>query len=147
MAHFITSYDRDFAGFGAVSALFRDMDRWLRESDTAQETSAGWPAIHARNEATGYELTVDVAGLTEKDVRLDVHRGVLTLSGERKLSVPDGFKSVRRERSAARFSRSVQLPEDVNPDTVEASMRDGVLSIRLPKRAGVEPKRIQISTH
>jgi HSP20 family protein len=147
MAYFITPYDRELPGFAGFSAIFRDMDRLIREADTSVEQAGSWPRIQARNEASGYELSVDLPGLTEKDVQLDVHRGVLTLSGERKLSVPEGYQSVRRERGAARFSRSVQLPDDVNAEAVEAKMRDGILKIRLPKRPDVQPKKIQIATH
>lgn len=147
MAYFISPYDREFPGFAGFSSIFRDMDRWLREADAGVEQAGSWPRIQARNEASGYELSVDLPGLTDKDVQLDVHRGVLTLSGERKVTVPEGYRAVRRERGTARFSRSVQLPEDVNSEAVEAQMRDGVLKIRLPKRADVQPKKIEISTH
>jgi HSP20 family protein len=147
MAYFITPYERELPGFAGFSSIFRDMERLLRDADANVEQAGSWPRIQARNEASGYELNVDLPGLTEKDVQLDVHRGVLTLSGERKLVVPEGYRAVRRERGTARFSRSVQLPEDVNSEAVAAEMRDGVLKIRLPKRPDVQPKKIQIATH
>jgi HSP20 family protein len=124
------------------------MERLFREHDSAASEAAGTrPRIYARYGATGYELDVELPGVRQDEVQLDVRRGVLTISGERKLHTPEGFRSVHRERSAFRFSRSVQLPEDVESDAVQASMRDGLLTIRLPKSATSEPKRIQIAAH
>jgi HSP20 family molecular chaperone IbpA len=146
MFHFVTAGDREVAGLGGVSTLFSEVDRWLRERDAlVAEQSSAWPRIHAKNEADAYELKVELPGVPQEEIQLDVHRGVLTISGERKLRVPEGFRTLRRERGALRFSRSVQLPEDVKSEAVQASMRDGLLSIRLPKSPNAEPKKIQIT--
>lgn len=145
MLHFVTPYEREFPAFGSLSTLIRDMDRWFREAESTSEQTGAWPRVQARNDANGYELNVDLPGLSVDDVRLDVHRGVLTLSGERQVRVPEGYRVVRRERATTRFSRSIQLPEDVDAEAVQASMKDGLLTIRLPKRGDVQPKRIQIA--
>jgi HSP20 family protein len=148
MVHFVTTNDRGFPGTAGVSGLFSEMERLLREHDAAASEVAGArPRIFARYGATGYELDVELPGIQQDEVQLDVRRGVLTISGERKLEVPEGFRGIRRERAPFRFSRSVQLPEDVASDAVQASMRDGLLTIRLPKSATSEPKRIQIASH
>lgn len=134
-------------GFPALfrDSFFRDFERVLRENDTAADWSA-WPRLYAHYSENGYEISAELPGLTEKDVELAVNKGVLTLSGKRALATPEGYRATRRERANLRFSRSVQLPDDVEAEQVEASLRDGVLRVRLPKRANVAPRKISITT-
>lgn len=145
MSYYFTQFDRDFPGVSNFGTLFRDMERWFRDMEgRSPEVTGSWPHTQVKNSSEGYEISVELPGLSDKDVRLDVHQGVLTLSGERRVNVPEGFKAVRTERATARFSRSLQLPEDVDQESVAAVMKNGVLSIRLPKRPEVQPKQIAV---
>ena len=84
-------------------------------------------------------------GIREKDVALSIMGDVLTVKGERKLEqdeTEDGYH--RMERIYGKFERSIPLPVRVQSDEVEATYRDGVLEIRLPKAEEVKPKEIKI---
>lgn len=130
-----------FPGFGRV---FADFDRLARELDQRPGV-AGSPEVRTKSNADAYELTVDLPGLTQSDVRLEAHRGVLTVSGERKNSAPEGYRSQRRERRGYQFSRSFTLPENADVERVQATMKNGVLTVTVAKRAEVKPRQIPVS--
>jgi HSP20 family protein len=70
----------------------------------------------------------------------------LSISGERKIeSESDGVKYHRREREAGNFSRMITLPTEIDPDRIEARLKDGILTIRVPKAEAVKPRQISIN--
>lgn len=131
----------------AFGSMFRDLERWVRDYDEAfVPTSAiPVPALHAEQDDDEYHVTADLPGFDEKSVKVNVHRGVLTVSGERNLSLPAGFHATHRERGSLRFSRSLRLPDEVQEGDVKATMKDGILSLRLPKRPEVKPRQIPVA--
>ncbi|PNW80469.1 hypothetical protein CHLRE_07g318850v5 [Chlamydomonas reinhardtii] len=102
---------------------------------------------------SGYELHADAPGLGPRDVKVELHNGVLQISGSRKLhheSKDLRGRLLRRERTAYSFSRAFSLPENANPDGITAAMDKGVLVVTVPKRphatAGPPaPKRIAVA--
>jgi len=134
----------DFAGFADFGRMFADFDRMFRELE--RRPSATQPEVRTANHDSGYELTIDLPGLTESDIKLEIHRGVLTLSGSRKTAVPDGYSALRRERRGYQFSRSFTMSEEVDAEQVKATMKDGVLKVFLPKRPEVKPRQIPVAT-
>lgn len=123
-----TELDRLFTSiFGEPRA-----DRWL-------------PAMDLYETDDAYVLKVDLPGLSEKDVSIEVENGVLTVSGERRSEREerrDGW--LRAERAFGRFSRSLTLPEGVDPSRITAEFDKGVLTVRVPKPEQHRPHRIQI---
>ncbi len=92
-------------------------------------------------------LRADLPGLDRKDIQLSVDNGVLTLQGSRqqeKEDKSDDFYAM--ERWAGAFSRSIALPQGVDPDHIEASFKNGVLEIHIPKtkEAKAKGKKIDI---
>jgi HSP20 family protein len=93
-----------------------------------------------------FVLKADLPGLAEGDVNLEVQDGTLTISGERKAEHEQREKGwYRIERSFGSFSRSLTLPDGVDPDRIDASFSDGVLEVRIPKPEERKPRRISIS--
>jgi HSP20 family molecular chaperone IbpA len=139
------NYDELFGfGYPGFGRVFADFDRLFRELDQ-RSVNTGAADVRTKNTPERYELTVDLPGLTQADVHLEVHRGVLTLSGERKHAVPEGYRSQRRERRAYQFSRSFTLPEDADVERVSAAMKNGVLTVSVAKRPEVKPRQIPVS--
>jgi HSP20 family protein len=92
-----------------------------------------------------FVLKADLPGLAESDVNLEVQDGTLTISGERKAEHEQREKGwYRIERSFGSFSRSLTLPDGVDPDRIEASFSHGVLEVRIPKPEERKPRRISI---
>jgi HSP20 family protein len=91
-------------------------------------------------------LTVDLPGLTADDLDIQFDDGYLTLKGQRKRpEVGDGTTWAHAERAYGTFERRVRLPDAIDPDTITASMDNGVLSLIVPKPDRLRPRTIQIA--
>ena len=103
------------------------------------------PAMDLVETGDHFVLRADLPGMTEDDIAIEVEDRTLTISGERKAEHEvrqEGFHRV--ERSFGHFSRSLSLPEGVDPDAVTASFDKGVLEVRVPKPEQPKPRRISI---
>jgi HSP20 family protein len=90
-------------------------------------------------------LRADLPGLSEEDVNVEVKDGVLTVSGERRAEEKTEEKGYHRiERSYGSFSRSLSIPEGIDPEQVSAEFDNGVLEVRIPKPEERKPHRVQI---
>jgi HSP20 family protein len=139
------NYDDLFGlGLPGFGRMFADFDRLFRELDQ-RPLAAAAPEVRTKNGPEGYELAVDLPGLTQSDVHLEVHREVLTVSGKRDVQAPEGYRAHRRERRAYQFSRSFTLPEDADTEQVSANMKNGVLTVTVAKRPEVKPRQIPVA--
>jgi HSP20 family protein len=104
------------------------------------------PAIDIRETEDSYLIEADVAGLKKDDIELTVEDNVLTLKGERKHESEEKKEGYRRiERRYGSFRRSFELPAGVDTGKVKADVKDGVLSVTLPKPEEVKPKQIEVN--
>ncbi|MCW7539647.1 Hsp20/alpha crystallin family protein [Aquabacterium sp. A7-Y] len=140
------------------SSLFTEFDRLRRELDevfgspgvpaSIRSVAPGtFPAINIGRTPTSVEIYAFAPGLDARSIDLTLDRGVLTLSGERKPSLPEGSEQATvysRERVHGSFRRAITLPEDIDPTRVNASYRDGVLQVSVARRESAQPKRIAI---
>ncbi len=104
------------------------------------------PAMDLVETDDHFVLRADLPGLDQSDVKIEVHENVLTVSGERKYeheAKKDGY--YRLERGSGHFSRSMTLPDGVDPDGIAASFEKGVLEVRVPKPEQRKPRRVEIS--
>ena len=104
------------------------------------------PAMDLVEAEDHYVLRADLPGMDEKDVAIEIHDNVLTISGERhdeQEQTRQGWHRV--ERSFGRFTRSLTLPEGIDPEAVAAAFDKGVLSITVPKPEQRRPRRVEIN--
>jgi HSP20 family protein len=139
-------YDRTFSVF---DELRRRMDSVWEDyqpgaGDPSFYASSSWPQVNVHDTGDTVVFTADVPGLAEKEVQLTLAVDGLTLSGERKLTPPEGYSIQRQERPATKFSRSWTLPYKVDADKTSATLKDGVLTITLAKAAEAQPRQISI---
>ena len=111
---------------------------------------ADWvaPASEASTNGEDYTITVELPGVAEKDITLSAHDGVVTLKGEKKTEREEkGETWFFSERQYGSFSRTFRLPPDADEDKVAADLKDGVLTIRVPKKASAAPsdRRVKIN--
>ena len=91
-------------------------------------------------------LSADLPGLGEDDVHVELDDNVLTISGERQSEQEDRTEgSYRIERASGYFSRSLTLPEGIDPDSIDARFEKGVLEVKIPKPAERKPRRVAIN--
>jgi HSP20 family protein len=105
------------------------------------------PSLVSDQDAEAHYVTVELPGFQDEDVRVELHAGVLTVSGQRAAASPEGYRPVHRERAQLRFSRGLRLPDTIDEGKVVANMKDGLLSIVLPKKPETKPRTIAISAH
>ncbi len=139
-------------------SLFAELDRLQRDMEQAfgvlappssirAVATGAFPAINVGSTPTSVEVYAFAPGVAPSGLDVQVDRGVLTVSGERAPARAEGEERpayYANERFAGRFKRTVSLPEDVDPDRVEAHYRDGVLCISIARRQSAQPKRIEI---
>jgi HSP20 family protein len=112
----------------------------------------GYPALNVGGTPTGVEVFAFAPGVDPASVDVQLDRGVLTIAGERKAAMPvagdgsDGKAHLHlNERFSGRFRRVVNLPDDIDPASVSASFRDGVLRIAATRKAAAQPRRIEVN--
>ena len=103
------------------------------------------PAMDLIEAEDNYVLRADLPGMDEKGVSIELHDNVLTVSGERHDEEQTRQGWHRVERTFGRFSRSLTLPEGIDPEAVTANFDKGVLSITVPKPEERKPRRVQIA--
>lgn len=114
--------------------------------DSGRPSAQRWiPAMDLVETEDHFVLKVDLPGLGEDDVKIEIQDGTLTVAGERKSEHESKEKGYYRvERSYGSFSRSLSLPDGVDEDAVTATFDKGVLSVSVPKPAQRTPRRVTI---
>jgi HSP20 family protein len=124
-----------------VNRLFDDVFRGFG----SPSVGAGWPSVEISDTDKEIKVTAEMPGLEEKDIDVLLNDGVLTLKGEKRSEREDNERQFS-ERFYGRFERRIPLGVDVKEDQVDASFKNGVLSVTLPKtdKAQSQVKRIAI---
>lgn len=134
-----------------VAAVQDEVERVFRQafgaSNRDQASSAGaWsPALDVEETADSFTLHVELPGVRAEDVEVSLEDDVLAISGSRDFYTDKDAEAFRRiERRFGRFHRAVRLPDRVAHDAVEASYRDGLLTVVVPKAEEAKPRRIEV---
>lgn len=138
--------------FSTMNQLRTYMDRAFEDALSGRYASgrtlplyAGtWPRTNLIDSGSKIILTAEVPGLTDKDIELTLNQDVLSISGQRKVQVPEGYSVHRQERAAVNFARSFALPSRVNPETASAAVKNGILTVTLEKAADAMPRQIAV---
>ena len=135
--------------------LFAEFDRLQRELQAGADTPAtiggsgrgGYPALNVGTTPSSVEVWAFAPGLEPASIEVQLERGVLTLAGERAPTRPSADDKATQhlaERFSGRFRRVVSLPDDIDPDAVEARYRDGVLQVSVRRRQAAQARRIEV---
>jgi HSP20 family protein len=135
--------------FGMLSSLQRDINRLFDDTWPWRrgEVKEGMmvPALDVSEDKENVYVAADLPGVEEKDIRLNVQDGILTLSGEKREEKEVTEKNFHRiERSCGSFSRSLALPCQVDANKANATFKNGVLKVTLPKKEVAKSKEINI---
>jgi HSP20 family protein len=136
-----------FGGFGSLRSVFNDL--FDGNDHLMQPSKSRWhPAMDVLESKDSYLVRAELPGMKKEDIKVEVKDGVLTLSGESKTEKPaEGVEYRHVERVASKFWRSLSLPETVKQDGIEATYKDGILEIRVPKAEEAKLRQIEISVH
>jgi HSP20 family protein len=138
-----------FARVGNYRSLFNDLFDENLSRSPARPSARHWhPAVDVLESKDAYLIRAELPGMNRDEIKVEVKDGNLVLSGETKTEKPaEGVEYRHVERVAAKFWRSFSLPETANPDGIEATYKDGILEIRVPKAEEAKPRQIEISVH
>ncbi|MBN44998.1 MULTISPECIES: Hsp20/alpha crystallin family protein [unclassified Methylophaga] len=128
--------------------LQREMSSLLQSSATeANFNEEDWtPAVDIQETASSYIIHADLPGVKAADIEVTAENGLLTIKGVRdsnKVEEKENYKRI--ERFSGTFMRRFTLPETADVDNINASSRDGVLELTIPKVAQLQPKRIEVN--
>lgn len=133
--------------FNEVARLQDEVARFFDGARTAKPSE--WsPSVDVAEDQAKIVLSADLPGVDEKSLDIQIDDHVLTLKGERKLerTQPDAGDFYRRyERVAGSFARAFRLPPTIDAEKISAAMKDGVLTLTLPKRPEAQPQKIKIN--
>jgi len=132
-----------------MNRLQHEMNRLLGRFDlgetVATATGAVYPALNLWEDDDTLYVEAELPGLDLKDLEIYVNgSNQLSIQGERKQPSVEQGTWHRQERGYGKFSRLFDLPADVDPDNVRATLKEGVLTIELPKREETKPRRISV---
>lgn len=131
----------------AIDDMFRSFfsDPWFY----SPTTGGNWtPATDVCEEDARYVVAIDLPGMRREDIRISAENGTLTIQGERRReSGSKGRGFTRTERIHGSFTRSFTLPSTVDGNKIEATYKDGVLTVVLPKSEEARPKAIEVKVN
>jgi HSP20 family protein len=145
------------ASFGNIQApLSREFQRLEQELDEFFAGGTPWaggirslppgtfPAVNVASSTDAVNVYVFAPGIDAKSLEITLQQNVLTVDGRREASQQSTATYYRNERFEGAFRRVIALPEDVDPEKVEASYRDGIVEIRIQRHESSKPRRIEI---
>lgn len=135
--------------------MLAEMDRLQRDMQQAFELTptirghagAGFPALNVGTTPRAIEIYAFAPGIDPASLEVNLERGLMTIAGERKSVLPEADAKAAvhiNERFDGSFRRALTLPDDADPEAVEARLRDGVLRITVQRRASAQPRRIAV---
>jgi HSP20 family protein len=122
------------------------LEDFLTDFTPSYRTSQRWfPAIDVAEYENDSVVVAELPGVTKDDLKISVENGVLTISGERKpYEIPQNARVLVNEMRVMNFSRSLELPHDVQVDKISAELQNGVLRITLPKTQASRARTIAV---
>ena len=126
-----------------MNRLFNDFDSYYR-SEPVWLASDNWPRTNLFDHGEFLELLAEVPGVVREDLNVRIQGNYLEISGCRKTAAPEGYTTHKAERGALEFCRSFTLPSDIDSAKVEATLKNGILGLKLPKAEAAKPKKIDI---
>jgi HSP20 family molecular chaperone IbpA len=123
-------------------------DVTARQSSQAQETGErGYvlrPSVNVFEDAEGITLEADMPGVSKDRLQLKVDGESLLIEGDIHFDIGERMEALHADVRATRYSRNFALSRELDTEGIDASLKDGVLKLRIPKRAEVRPRKIEV---
>lgn len=131
--------------WASFDQLRRTLDRFQSPAAAPRRTGA-FPPVNLYETVDAYVLTAELPGLSASDIDISIEHNRVTLGGQREVERPADVSVHRAERASGQFRRSVELPAEVDADKAEATHRNGVLRLRVPKAEQHQPRKIAVQS-
>jgi len=141
----LTNFDKLFEEFRRMEQQMDELFGSGTQPPAIRSVARGtFPPINMGAAADGIDIYVYAAGMDLKSIQLNIQRNLLTVAGEREVPADENATYYRQERFSGPFRRVIALPEDVDPDRIEAKYRDGILQITARRRESAKPRQITV---
>jgi HSP20 family protein len=123
------------------------MNRFLEDFESGRgNLSQGgvWPPTNFYDDGDHILVSSELPGVNEEEINIKLHNNMLTIKGERRENKPEGYAILRQERNVAPFSRSFTLQVEIDPEKTSASLKNGILTVKLVKVQAAKPKKIVV---
>jgi HSP20 family protein len=129
-----------------MNKLFDTRFGELQTGDNSSVVTSNWtPTVDIKEEEKRFVLYADLPGINPKDIEITMEQGVLTVKGERPIPKDEDYANYKRvERAYGTFHRRFSLPDSADPAGIQATGRNGVLEISIPKHERVQPRKITV---
>ncbi len=133
--------------FGTMGLFKNQMNRLF---DDFENGRTGFAKSHSRPRVNFYDDGVnmlvfcELPGMNEDEINIKIHNNLLTIKGERKTNVSEGYAILRQERNASPFSRSFTLPVEIDTEQTTATLKNGMLALKLVKARAEKPRKIVV---
>ena len=104
------------------------------------------PAADIFEDADGISVVLDMPGVSKDRLHVKADSNGLVVEGDAEIPMPEGMEAVYADVNAAHYRRSFGLTSELDAERIEAVLKDGVLTLRIPKRAELKPRRIEIKS-
>ena len=122
------------------------MSETIQTANPAPENEPVYvPRVDVRENVEAFVVVADLPGADEKSVEATVQKRVLTIEGWTQLDKPQGGEELGREFGAGRFRRDFTLPDAVAAERIQARVKNGVLTVTIPKKEEVKARKIQVT--
>ena len=135
--------------FDELWRLQQDVDElfgnWSSSGGIRSLPRGSFPAVNVGHTPERVDVYLFAPGIDAKTLDISIQQNLLSVSGKREITVDEAATYYRQERFSGEFRRVVSLPEDVDPERVQAQYRDGIVQIRIERRESARPRQIKIS--
>ncbi len=106
--------------------------------------AATLPPVDIYEDDTGITLKADLPGVSKDRLSVQVDKDTLTIEGEAEIQMPEGMEALYADLRTTQFRRSFNLSRELQADRIDAQMQDGVLTLKVPKREELQPRKIEV---
>ena len=122
-------------------------DMTTQQSKAVQQTETERPMrppVDIFEDETGITLQADMPGVTKDRLEIKIDSETLSIQGQADIPMPEGMEALYADVRATRYERSFSLSSELDTEKVDASLKDGVLTLRIPKREKFQPRKIEV---
>ena len=102
------------------------------------------PPVDIFEDAEGITLVADMPGVSREGLNIEVDKDMLLVEGDARIDMPEGMEAVHADVRSSHYRRSFALSSELEVDKIEASLREGMLNLRIPKRPETRPRKIEV---
>ena len=117
--------------------------RAVQQSETERPIR---PPVDTFEDSTGITVQADMPGVSKDRLNIQIDNDTLSIEGKADIPMPEGMEALYADVRSTHYQRSFSLSRELDGDKVEASLKDGVLTLRIPKRAQYQPRKIEVHT-